>query len=66
MAPMRSIRPFSLRCFPGSRPRSNWLVLQPRTNEYGFLLTKLVRQRNRIHDALLQACELAEGLAASS
>ena len=51
---------------PGLAAAKQLAGLQPRTNEYGFLLTKLVRQRNRIHDALLQACELAEGLAASS
>jgi len=51
---------------PGLAAAKQLAGLQPRTNEYGFLLTKLVRQRNRIHDALLQSCDVAEGLAKSS
>jgi hypothetical protein len=47
---------------PGLAPASELARLQPGTNEFGFLQTKLVRQRNRVHDALLQACEVAEGL----
>jgi hypothetical protein len=48
---------------PGLRQVAELAKLQPRTNEYGFLRTKLVRQRNRVHDALLQATALAEDLA---
>jgi hypothetical protein len=48
---------------PGLRQVAELAKLQPGTNEYGFLRTKLVRQRNRVHDALLQATELAESLA---
>lgn len=47
---------------PGLAEVPKLALLQPGTNEYGFLRTKLVRQRNRVHDALLQACEVAEGL----
>ncbi len=47
---------------PGLTAASELARLQPATNEFGFLQTKLVRQRNRVHDALLQACEVAEGL----
>lgn len=51
---------------PGLTAAKQLPGLQPGTNEYGFLLTKLVRQRNRIHDALLQACELTESLVQAS
>lgn len=47
---------------PGLADAKTLATLKPATNAYGFLLTKLVRQRNRIHDALLQASELAEGM----
>lgn len=47
---------------PGLAEAQKLGQLQPDTNEYGFLRTKLVRQRNRVHDALLQACDVAEGL----
>jgi hypothetical protein len=38
-------------------------TLDPKSDAYQFLLTKLRRQRNRIYDALLQATELANSLA---
>lgn len=48
---------------PGLTPVRQLARLEPGTNEYGFLRTKLVRQRNRVHDALVQAVDLAESLA---
>jgi hypothetical protein len=48
---------------PGLAPVRELAALEPGTDAYGFLRTKLVRQRNRIHDALLQAVALAESLA---
>ncbi|HUG61391.1 MAG TPA: M28 family peptidase [Methylomirabilota bacterium] len=48
---------------PGLRQARELSGLDPKTDAYGFLRTELVRQRNRIHDALLQAAELAEALA---
>ena len=48
---------------PGLAPVRELAALDPKSDEYSFLRTKIVRQRNRIHDALLQATELAETLA---
>jgi hypothetical protein len=47
---------------PGLAPMKHLATLDPKSDEYQFLLTKLRRQRNRIHDALLQATALAESL----
>jgi hypothetical protein len=43
-------------------PMRELAVLAPESSEHRFLWTRLIRQRNRIHDALLQACELLEGI----
>jgi hypothetical protein len=48
---------------PGLAPMKQLATLEPKSDEYQFLLTKLRRQRNRINDALLQATALAESLA---
>ncbi len=48
---------------PGLAPIDELATLDPTSDAHGFLRTKLVRQRNRIHDALLQAVALAESLA---
>lgn len=48
---------------PGLAPMRELATLDPESSEHRFLWTRLVRQRNRIHDALLQACELLEGIA---
>lgn len=48
---------------PGLVPMKQLAELDPSSDGYQFLLTKLRRQRNRIYDALLQATELAEALA---
>jgi N-acetylated-alpha-linked acidic dipeptidase len=47
---------------PGLAPMRELAVLAPESSEHRFLWTRLIRQRNRIHDALLQACELLEGI----
>ena len=47
---------------PGLAPMKQLATLEPASDAYQFLLTKLRRQRNRINDALLQATELAESL----
>ena len=47
---------------PGLAPMRQLATLDPTSDDYQFLLTKLRRQRNRIADSLLQACELAESL----
>ncbi|HET8627047.1 MAG TPA: M28 family peptidase [Thermomicrobiales bacterium] len=50
---------------PGLASLRELAALDPASNDYQFLLTKLRRQRNRIHDALLQASGLlSETLAA--
>ena len=48
---------------PGLAPVRQLVGLETGSDAYGFLRTKLVRQRNRIHDALLQAVVLAESMA---
>jgi hypothetical protein len=48
---------------PGLAPLRDLARLEPKTNDYKFLLTKLRRQRNRIEEALLQATEVAGRLA---
>jgi hypothetical protein len=35
-------------------------AMDPTSDDYQFLLTKLRRQRNRVEDSLLQASELIE------
>lgn len=47
---------------PGLAPLKQLVTLEPNSDAYQFLLTKLRRQRNRIYDSLLQATELAESL----
>jgi hypothetical protein len=49
---------------PGLAPMRELATLDPATNEFQFLLTRLRRQKNRITDALLTAAELAEGMRA--
>ncbi len=48
---------------PGLAPAAKLPQLDPKSDRYHFLLTELVRQRNRIQDALVQASRLAEELA---
>jgi N-acetylated-alpha-linked acidic dipeptidase len=47
---------------PGLAPLRELARLEPKTNAYEFLLTKLRRQRNRIEETLLQATAVAEEL----
>lgn len=47
---------------PGLAPMRELATLDPASNDFQFLLTRLRRQKNRITDALLAASELAEGL----
>ncbi len=47
---------------PGLAPLRDLVKLDRSSDKYRFLRTKLVRQRNRIHDALVQATKLAEDL----
>lgn len=49
---------------PGLAPVRELITLDQSSDAYGFLRTELIRQRNRIHDALLQAAALAESLTA--
>jgi len=46
---------------PGLAPMKQLATMDPKIDDYQFLLTKLRRQRNRIEDTLLQASELIEG-----
>ncbi|HUY99461.1 MAG TPA: M28 family peptidase [Thermomicrobiaceae bacterium] len=48
---------------PGLAPAAQLASLEPRSDEYHFLRTELVRQRNRVEDALLEATRLAGELA---
>lgn len=48
---------------PGLAPMRQLAVLDPGSDDYRFLWTSQIRQRNRIHDALLQATEVLESLA---
>jgi hypothetical protein len=48
---------------PGLDPMKQLATLDPKSDAFQFLLTKLRRQRNRIYDSLLQATELANSLA---
>ncbi len=45
---------------PGLAPVQELSRLDPASSEYRFMRTKLVRQRNRVEDALRQATRLAE------
>ncbi len=47
---------------PGLAPIRELAALDPASDEFQFLLTRLRRQKNRMTDALLAASELAEGL----
>lgn len=47
---------------PGLAPMKELNSLEPTSDEYQFLLTKLRRQRNRVEDALIQAIELIANL----
>ncbi len=49
---------------PGLAAVRQLVSLDPSTSEYRFLKTKLVRQRNRVEDALAQATMLAKSLTA--
>jgi len=49
---------------PGLAPVQQLVNLDPQSSEYRFLRTKLVRQRNRVVDALQQATKLVESLTA--
>jgi N-acetylated-alpha-linked acidic dipeptidase len=46
---------------PGLAPMRELAALDPESSEHRFLWTQLIRQRNRIHDALLQTIEVLEG-----
>jgi hypothetical protein len=43
---------------PGLAPMRELATLDPASSEHRFLLTKLIRQRNRIQDALDQAARV--------
>ncbi len=45
---------------PGLAPMRELATLDPESSEHRFLWTRLIRQRNRVHDALLQATEVLE------
>ncbi len=47
---------------PGLAPLRQLVTLDAGSDDYQFLLTKLRRQRNRVADSLLQACELVDRL----
>lgn len=47
---------------PGLAPMRELAILDPESSDYRFLRTQLVRQRNRVHDALAQATEVLEGV----
>jgi hypothetical protein len=51
---------------PGLSPLRELAGLDPVTDDFQFLLTRLRRQKNRITDALLAASDMAEGLSVSS
>src|SRR5690606_15889837 len=50
---------------PGLAPVQELATLDPESDDYRFLRTQLLRQRNRIEDALMQATALANSLAES-
>ena len=47
---------------PGLAPMRELAALDPSSSEHRFLWTKLIRQRNRVHDALLQATETLDSV----
>ena len=47
---------------PGLAPIHDLAALDPQGDDYRFLWTSLIRQRNRIHDGLVSATELLKGL----
>ncbi|CAN5663436.1 M28 family peptidase [soil metagenome] len=47
---------------PGLAPMQALAGLDPSSDDYRFLWTSLIRQRNRIHDALMQAVQVLEGM----
>jgi hypothetical protein len=49
---------------PGLAQTGQLLTLDPNSDDYHFLRTKLVRQKNRIEDALQQAVKIATSLTA--
>ncbi len=49
---------------PGLAPVRDLAGLNPTSDDYRFLKTKLVRQRNRVEDALRKATELVQSLTA--
>lgn len=51
---------------PGLAPARRLAALDPAGDDYRFLRTQLVRQRNRVEDALRQATMLARDLASAS
>jgi hypothetical protein len=46
---------------PGLAPAQKLPAMDPSSDDYHFLRTQLVRQRNRVYDALRQAAEVAAG-----
>ena len=53
---------FQLPPLPGLSGISQLVTLDPDSDDYRFLRTKLIREQNRIHDALIQANSIAERL----
>jgi len=49
---------------PGLAQIGQLAALDPGSSDYQFLRTKLVRQKNRIEDALEQAIKIAQSLTA--
>jgi hypothetical protein len=47
---------------PGLAPLRELAALSPASDAHRFLWTRLLRQRNRVEDALMQGAELLEGL----
>lgn len=50
---------------PGLAPLRELAALDPASDDYQFLLTQLRRQRNRVHDALLQAATIVADVLAA-
>lgn len=50
---------------PGLAPLRELATLDPASDAHRFLATQLLRQRNRVEDALRQACALIEGYLAA-
>ena len=47
---------------PGLAPMNELATLDPESSEHRFLATKLLRQRNRIEDALQRATVVLTGM----